>query len=201
MVPWWNDGKVKEFVSHGTRNPDEIQIFTHGFVWTRNSKQKLLWLKGFNLLAQTRRKSLIESLVIKDCVKSQNTKTLETSDSPKHQHTPFNFILVTLPNKIGHFCHLGNDFFSLAMISSYLLIQISPWKSDRVNRWGYVQRNLSFLPRQRLDFKVILIWVPRGLTVCPLKNGWLKDEPFLYGAFGVTFEEWAKKNLGGYTQM
>ena len=42
MVPWWNDGKVKEFVSRGTPKPDEIQIFTHGFVWTRNNASALI---------------------------------------------------------------------------------------------------------------------------------------------------------------
>ena len=181
MVPWWNDGKVKEFVSHGTPRPDEIQIFTHGFVWTRKSKQKLLWLKGFNFLTQPQEKAWLNHLSSK-IVWKVKMQRLWKRQTLRSTNTPLNFILVTLPNKIGHFCHLGNEFLLICGYTSppwkiRIRWSFSLWKKRLavsqllwIFRWGYVQRNLSFLPRQRLDFKVKDFSVPRGLTVRPLKR-------------------------------
>ena len=110
LVKWWESEGICF-----PRNPkawwDSDFYSCHGFVWTRKSKQKLIWLKGFNLLAQPQEKASLNHLLLK-IVWKVKTQRLWKHQTLLSTNTPFNFILVTLPNKIGHFCHLGNDFFS-----------------------------------------------------------------------------------------
>ena len=122
-----------------------------------------LWLKSFNFLAQPQGKDSLNHLssTIEWKVKAQrlwNFKPLLSTNAP------LNFILVTLPNKKGHFCHLGNYFLQFMDTHLHRENRIR-WsfpfeKTTRrfeplwIFRWGYVRRNSSFLPRQRLDFKV-----------------------------------------------
>jgi len=84
---------------------------------------KAALIEGLQLVGTTPRKSLIESLVIKDCVKSQNTKPLETSDSPKHQHTiEFHF---------GNFTQQDRSLLSpWKILSCHLWIHISTMKNS-----------------------------------------------------------------------
>ena len=172
-----------------------------------------LWLKGFNLLAQTPRKSLIESLVIKDCVKSQNTKTLETPDSPKHQHTiEFHFANFTQQDR-----SLLSPWTWFLLICGYTS---PPWKI-RI-RWSFpfekkttrrfpaaVNFSLrlcakkSFLSATTaLGLQGECLWVPRGLTVRPLKRWMVGRRAFSFmGLLGSLLRSEQKKTWGVYSDV
>lgn len=84
--------------------------------------------KASNLLTQPQEKTSLNHL-LSNIVWKVKTQWLWKRQTLLSTNTPLNFILVTLPNKIGYFCHLGNEFLLICGYTS------PPWK-NRI-RWSF----------------------------------------------------------------